>query len=89
MQKSNEMVQELDELMRLPMPGERFNRGVVVASCWINDLDGCEYFAVLLLLDEAPYYRVREYDREGVIWGLSFDNIVPATAEYQERTGCI
>lgn len=52
-----------EEPAKFPMPGDQILGGTVVASVWYNE-DDYEWplATVLLLMPEAPYYRV------GVVW---------------------
>lgn len=86
-------------LPELPMPGEEFDGGVVIASVWRqdddNDPDGYPVSALLLLLDENPdFYRVQHIYAEypnTTRWELAeskqYPNIVPAVRAYEDEGG--
>ena len=65
--------------------------GMVVASAHIDVEDRPDEQGYLVLMDEKPYYCVvRRFVFNGKVshtW-TEFENIVPATAEYRELTGC-
>lgn len=73
---------------QLPMPGERFDGRIVIASCYGRD-EGDELdFDTLLLLNDTPdsYYSVVEVSvrTSSVFMELTYPNIVPAAEGYQE-----
>lgn len=74
----------------LPLPGEEFLHGTVVASVWIRD-DVPEPFALVLVLGGAPpYYTVAEITwRNGWVTEdmRQHPNIVPAVEDYQQNGG--
>lgn len=72
--------------MDLPMPNEFFFESKVVASMWLNDSDE-DYpisYRVLLLNPEAPYYTVAEVADNETSYLKNFENIVDATAYYND-----
>lgn len=76
---------------KLPMPGERFHRGIVVASVWQNDEIERATAMVLLVRDAPPYYAVDEIEWASGDWGTVdvrlHPNIVPAVEDYQQNGG--
>jgi hypothetical protein len=78
---------------RLPLPNNKWEDEIVVASVWQND--DPEYgpiFALLLTLTpEPPYYRMREITWDGVEWICNnvetHPNIVPAVEAYVQNGG--
>ena len=74
-----------------PLPGERIDGRVVIASGWHRD----DVIAVLSLNSSKPYYRIDEFpvvpeDEEGTKlfhYSDEFENIVPAAREFDERFG--
>lgn len=66
--------------MNLPMPNEEFDNGVVVASMWLND----DMIRVLVLLPEAPFYRIVEAENDEINYRLSYENIFDAATDYNE-----
>lgn len=76
----------------LPMPNDAFGSDTVIASCWqvdYPDLAGCYLATLVVLHDSAPFYGVVDIscDRNSDVWvrddERSYENIVPAAAEYK------
>lgn len=73
---------------KLPLPGEPYDGGTVIASVWGCDDpdDGQVWALLLLLLPEPDYYRVVEIEPFEDGWKVTvrrrFPNIVPAVAQY-------
>lgn len=72
----------------VPIPGHKFQGGTVVASSYTGGED--EFAIILVLEDIKPYYRVCEISLVTYkeIWFTRYENIVPASQEYQEVSGC-
>lgn len=81
---------------KLPLPNDKFDDGIVIASVWGNDdpSESSPVWAQLLLLMPEPgwYYRRVEIewkDTEG--WQVrlrqAHENIVPATKDYEDNGG--
>lgn len=76
----------------LPMPGDRFMRGYVIASTWTRDDPSLPALGLVILLDDAPpYYRVAEIAQDGEQWSLgafdTFMNINHAVDGYANLGG--
>lgn len=86
-------------LPKLPSPGEPFDGGVIIASCWGNDDvqdDGTPPFAeILLLMPTPPFYRLTQIEVEDAngTWVITVGtdtrhpNIIPAAEDYSNRIG--
>lgn len=85
--------------MVLPLPNEKFDGGIVVASVWLRDDEERGYGALLLLLTPEPglYYRIVEIDAQRkpealywhweVVMRQAAVNIVEAVDFYKENGG--
>jgi hypothetical protein len=80
------------EPILIPLPNDRFDGSIVIASLWLRD-DG-PVVAVLVLLDPSPpYYRVVDIKWEHDKWVRqggtqeAFPNIVPTVEHYQQCGG--
>lgn len=80
----------------LPRPGDKRERGTVIASVWINDdtSQGPLAAMLLLLMDQPHYYGVVNLQATypGQDWVTqfpiyAFPNIVPAVEFYSENGG--
>ncbi len=78
----------------LPLPGDTFDGGTVIASCWQNDTDpDIPIWAELLLLTPEPgrHYRLVEIEHNVSDWTVTgrtaFENIIPATEAYSDAIG--
>lgn len=79
-------------MAQIPLPNERYDGSIVVASTWIRD-DAEAVLAMLLLLEPAkPFYRVVDIRWDGKEWvrrsgTREFFNIVPAVEDYIQNGG--
>ena len=65
--------------------------GTVIASAFIDVEEHPDEQGYLVLMPEMPYYAVvRRFVFYGKVqdYWTEFENIIPATAEYRELTGC-
>lgn len=67
----------------LPLPGDYFDGGTVIASGYYTD----DLWAVMTLRPETPYYRTALYraDIGALLNGDEWVNIVPATTAFDEH----
>lgn len=79
----------------LPLPNNEFDGGIVIASCWGNDMpsEGTVFATLLLLMPEPPYYRVFQIEVAEGGWRVVSDtehthpNIIPAAEDYSDGVG--
>jgi hypothetical protein len=90
-----------NNVIEIPLPNDRMNGRIVIASAWFRDDDASDPdgIAVIVTLELEPFvegetnYRIVEYIAQEGDWkkvcvhGEHF-NIVPATEQYQDVSGC-
>lgn len=80
-------------MIRLPLPGEHAQYGIVIASVWFNDSpeDGDMSATFMLLHGETPYYGIYEGVWRNDRWNYTLleehENINPATDAYANNGG--
>ena len=71
----------------LPMPGDKWDDKIVVASGTVTD----DVYGLLLIVPNQPgrYYQVVEYEAEfdAITFAMAYENIVPAAAAFHEQFG--
>jgi hypothetical protein len=77
----------------LPLPGDRVDDGIVIASTWMDDdpVNGHPTALLMVLQPEPPYYGIFEITGIGGTWEFRLleehPNINPATEAYSENGG--
>ena len=71
-----------------PLPNDRIDSTIVIASVVINDSETPARFMVLLLNPGPPFYTVADIDAEGTVsCRTDHMNIVPAVEQYINKGG--
>lgn len=79
---------QAESAMKLPMPNDEYDGGIVVASCATLDPDDSDFDLLLLNPDNSNgFYRVVTVNAGKIVGDEPFPNIIPAAHFYSDQIG--